>query len=620
MPSELSTRQPIPPDTGPALRLRLVQMRPVKGRPDENLARIRDEIAQADEASVLVFPETALTGYFIEGGVLEGARSVEDVAQGLGPTHPGSPDVVVGFYEHWRHGLFNSVAWFEPGPDSYRAVHVHRKLFLPTYGLFDEARFVAAGSRARAFDTRFGRVGLLICEDLWHSLPATILALDGAELLVVVSAAPARDFSARSSGVLAGDLDSSGRAGPGNVARWHRLARTTAEEHGIFVAVSQLVGSEGGKLLSGASVVVAPDGATLATGPLFDPGHADATLDGRRMLRTRAGAPLLFDLEQRLPVLQSELQRARAGRDDPDGDRHRDPGPASTPRRATLPPAADPGIDPDDPDLLALDLLHTEQALLHFIREEVRVRRGFERVVVGVSGGVDSAVSLMLACRALGPENVYGFRMPYASSSPESLEHAQWVFDRTGAHERTLDITPAVDGYLATHEPDADGLRRGNVMARMRMIALFDQSARLGALPLGTGNKSERLLGYYTWHADDAPPINPLGDLFKTQVWALARHLGVPEAIIDKPASADLVRGVHDEDELGIAYHRADPILHALLLGLTPAELEAGGFDPAEVEVVQRRLQSTHWKRELPTVALLSSTAIGEFYLRPVDY
>jgi NAD+ synthetase len=237
-----------------------------------------------------------------------------------------------------------------------------------------------------------------------------------------------------------------------------------------------------------------------------------------------------------------------------------------------------------------------------------------------VSGGVDSAVSLVLACRALGPENVYGFRMPYASSSSESLEHAQWVFDLTGAHERTLDITPAVDGYLATHEPDADGLRRGNVMARMRMIALFDQSARLRALPLGTGNKSERLLGYYTWHADDAPPINPLGDLFKTQVWALARHLGVPDGIIDKPASADLVRGVHDEDELGIAYHRADPILYWLLQGVSAAELEACGFEASEVDVVHRRLQSTHWKRELPTVAMLSSTAIGEFYLRPVDY
>jgi NAD+ synthase len=157
-------------------------------------------------------------------------------------------------------------------------------------------------------------------------------------------------------------------------------------------------------------------------------------------------------------------------------------------------------------------------------------------------------------------------------------------------------------------------------MARMRGVVLFDQSARLHALPLGTGNKSERLLGYFTWHADDSPPINPLGDLFKTQVWALARHLGVPDVIVEKPATADLVRGVTDEDELGISYQRADPILNWLLEGYAPDTLVRRGFDGSEVALVWRRLNSTHWKRELPSVAVLSSSAIGEFYLRPVDY
>ena len=177
-----------------------------------------------------------------------------------------------------------------------------------------------------------------------------------------------------------------------------------------------------------------------------------------------------------------------------------------------------------------------------------------------------------------------------------------------------------MDGYLTTHEPELSALRRGNLAARLRSVVLFDQSAKLEALPLGTGNKSERLLGYYTWHADDSPPINPLGDLFKTQVWQLARHLGVPAEIVDKPASADLVRGVHDEDELGISYHRADPILHWLLKRHNVESLVRLGFDRAEVETVWRRLSSTHWKRELPTVALLSESAIGESYLRPVDY
>src|SRR4029434_2356043 len=173
-----------------------------------------------------------------------------------------------------------------------------------------------------------------------------------------------------------------------------------------------------------------------------------------------------------------------------------------------------------------------------------------------------------------------GVRMPYRTSSKESLEHAQLVIDALGIDARTVDITPAVDGYLS-HEPDADHGRRGNVMARMRMIALFALAAKHRAIPLGTGNKTERLFGYFTWHADDSPPINPLGDLFKTQVWALARHLGVPEVIVTNPASADLITGQTDEGDFGISYAKADQILNWLLSGYTPHELVARGFDAA---------------------------------------
>jgi len=176
-----------------------------------------------------------------------------------------------------------------------------------------------------------------------------------------------------------------------------------------------------------------------------------------------------------------------------------------------------------------------------------------------------------------------------------------------------------VDGYLAS-EPDADPARRGNVMARERMIVLFDQSAKYRALPVGTGNKTERLLGYFTWHADDSPPINPLGDLFKTQVWELAKFLGVPDVIVSKPASADLIAGQTDEGDFGISYAEADKILNWLVSGYSPASLVTRGFDPDMVELVRKRLAGTHWKRKLPTVALLSPTGIGESYLRPVDY
>jgi NAD+ synthetase len=277
-----------------------------------------------------------------------------------------------------------------------------------------------------------------------------------------------------------------------------------------------------------------------------------------------------------------------------------------------------PPTGPSGPPPLDIDAELVTQWLVAFLREEF-ARRKFTKAVIGMSGGVDSAVTGYLAARALGPSNVVAVRMPYKTSSPESLAHAQLVIDALGVGSRTIDISTAVDGYLA-NEPDADPARRGNVMARMRMIVLFDLSAKYRALPVGTGNRTERLFGYFTWHADDSPAINPLGDLFKTQVWQLARHLGVPAVIVDKPASADLVQGQTDETDFGISYAKADDLLNWLLSGYQPEELVQRGYAAAEVEIVRQRLASTHWKRRLPTVAMLSPTAIGESYLRPVDY
>ncbi|MDE2572117.1 MAG: NAD+ synthase [bacterium] len=275
------------------------------------------------------------------------------------------------------------------------------------------------------------------------------------------------------------------------------------------------------------------------------------------------------------------------------------------------------GILPEEP--LAIDAALVERWLVRFLADELVRRRGIRTAVVGLSGGVDSAVTAYLCARALGPENLICVRMPYATSSRASLDHAAMVIADLGCRERTIEITGAVDGYLQ-FEPDADGRRRGNVMARTRMLVLFDLSQRYGGLPIGTGNKSERLLGYFTWHADDAPPLNPLGDLFKTQVWALARQLGVSREIVEKAPTADLVEGLTDEGELGITYQRADPILAYLLLGYRDQTLHRAGFTYAEVQLVRRRLESTHWKRHLPTTAMLTNTAINEFYLRPVDY
>ena len=275
-------------------------------------------------------------------------------------------------------------------------------------------------------------------------------------------------------------------------------------------------------------------------------------------------------------------------------------------------------VRPTEPSL-QIDPALTTRWLEAFLRDEMQARRGTSRAVIGLSGGVDSALVAYLCARALGPENVYAIRMPYRTSSPSSLDDAQRVIDALGIHAETIPISEAVDGYLS-HAPDADARRKGNVMARTRMLVLFDQSARRGALPVGTGNKTERLLGYFTWHADDTPPVNPIGDLFKTQVWALARWLGVPHEVVDKPPSADLEANQTDEADLGITYAKADGILNMILLGYSDHAIAARGYAPAEVKLVRRRVDGTHWKRHLPTTALVSGTAINEFYLRPVDF
>ena len=282
-----------------------------------------------------------------------------------------------------------------------------------------------------------------------------------------------------------------------------------------------------------------------------------------------------------------------------------------------LPIIEAPPLDPRA--ALTIDGAMTAKWLEAFLRDELIGRRTIGRAVLGLSGGIDSAVVAYLCARALGPQNVYAIRMPYKSSSADSLRDAQNVVDALGINVQTIEITAAVDGYLQ-YAPDADARRKGNVMARLRMLALFDQSAKLGALPIGTGNKTERLMGYFTWHADDTPPVNPIGDLFKTQVWALAHYLGVPVHVIDKPPSADLEADQTDEGDLGISYALADQILSLILLGYGEAAIERRGFSVDDVRLVRGRVDSTHWKRHLPTTALVSGTAINEFYLRPVDY
>lgn len=617
----------------PVLHFAIAQFRPRKGDVDGNVKRIGEILAQAaaldQPPDVVHFAETVLSGYFVEGGVRETATTAPELAIVLGAAYRAAGgsqaiDAIIGFYEQHEGTLHNSAAFLSfDAFGQASVVHIHRKNFLPTYGMFDEERFVERGFGIRAFDARWGRTAILVCEDAWHSLSGTIAALDGAQVVFVCAAAPARGMQAPADRRM-------GDSTPATVGRWERLMRDISEEHGVFASLANLVGSEGGKVFPGASLIMGPHGDIRARGPLWEEALVTAAIDLGDVARARADAPMLSDLRVALPTMRAELERVAGGAAGPVVTAAAPAAPApkaanakkSAPAKgavaAPLAVVRTGDASHGEPPPLEIDAPLVEGWLVAFLRDEFR-RRGFTEAVVGLSGGVDSAITATLAAKALGPEHVLAVRLPYRTSNPDSLAHAKLVIDQLGIHERTLDISAAVDGYLST-EPEANPARRGNVMARTRMIALFDLAAKHQALPLGTGNKSERLLGYFTWHADDSPPINPIGDLFKTQIWALARHLNVPDAIVSKPASADLIQGQTDEGDFGISYAKADVILNWLLNGWAPRELVSRGFNAEEVELVRARLDGTHWKRRLPTVALLSTAAIGESYLRPVDY
>jgi NAD+ synthase len=270
-------------------------------------------------------------------------------------------------------------------------------------------------------------------------------------------------------------------------------------------------------------------------------------------------------------------------------------------------------------DALAIDTDLVERILVGFLREEVR-KVGFERVVLGLSGGVDSALSAALAQRALGAENVVPVLMPYRTSSPQSEADALTVADSLGIKPEVVDISPQVDAYFDRF-PDADRGRRGNKMARERMSILYDMSWKHNALVVGTSNKTELLLGYGTIHGDMAHALNPLGDLYKTQVWAMARHMRLPSEVIEKPPSADLWEGQSDEEELGFQYAVVDVLLYYLVdARCTRAELREMGFEDAFVDEIGRRVRDSQYKRRPPLIAKLSARTIDREFRYPRDW
>ena len=266
--------------------------------------------------------------------------------------------------------------------------------------------------------------------------------------------------------------------------------------------------------------------------------------------------------------------------------------------------------------------INTELAtriLTGFIRDSI-TKAGMSRAVIGLSGGIDSAVSAYLSAEALGADNVLALRMPYKSSSASSMNDAEAVIEDLGLPHQTLPITDMAEPLIERF-PGMSKLRRGNIMARLRMITLYDQSMAWGGLVMGTSNKTEFLLGYSTIYGDSGVALHPIADLYKYQVRQLAAHLGVPRSIIDKPPSADLWVGQTDEEELGFTYDQADQVLMLLVdERFTVDEVAAEGFDSEFVDRIWERVKANHYKRTMPNVAKLSKRSIGHDFLYLRDY
>jgi NAD+ synthase len=268
------------------------------------------------------------------------------------------------------------------------------------------------------------------------------------------------------------------------------------------------------------------------------------------------------------------------------------------------------------PAELAIDAGVARRVIVEFIRGQLR-QAGFEKLVLGLSGGIDSALVAYLSAEAIGADRLLCVLMPYRTSSEASLVDARSVVDALGCASEVVDISPMVDAYFAT-DPDATPLRRGNYMARQRMAVLYDRSVTWGGLVVGTGNKTESLIGYTTLFGDSACAFNPIGDLYKSQVRQVSHDIGVPEAIIRKAPSADLWPGQTDETEAGFSYPQLDRLLFWRIdKRRSVDEVVALGFDRAMIERVDRMVAGAEFKRQVPPIAKLGPRTAGVDYLYP---
>jgi NAD+ synthase len=276
-------------------------------------------------------------------------------------------------------------------------------------------------------------------------------------------------------------------------------------------------------------------------------------------------------------------------------------------------------INPSSSNPLLLNTAQTLKVIEIFLRDEMH-RIGFAKAIIGLSGGIDSALSTYLAVRALGKENVHCVMMPYTTSSPESLSDAKKIVNELGVSSEIVDISPMADAYFASNA-NMDNVQKGNVFARLRMIVLYDKSRSLHGLVIGTSNKTEWLLGYTTQFGDSASAINPIGDLYKTQIRELSHFLSIPKSILEKAPSADLWSGQTDENEMGITYDEVDLFLYYMIdCRESDDELIARGYKEEYIAKIKGMIRRSQFKRMPPLIAKISPRTVNIDFRYPRDW
>jgi NAD+ synthase (glutamine-hydrolysing) len=568
------------------VRLALAQINPIVGDLDGNRALILDQLeaARAGGSDLVVFPELAVTGYPPEDLLLR-PGFVRAAEESLGKIAAATRGIValVGA-PHYDRDLFNACAVCVDG----EVEAIVRKRFLPNYGVFDEDRYFAPGRDLYLFEHGRTLVGITICEDMWQpGPPATDLALAGAELLVNISASPFHI---------------------GRDVEREEMLRTRARDNLCFVAFCNTVGGQDELIFDGHSLVLDDEGTVLARAPGFEPALLVVDVEpsgviGRRLtdVRRRALARDREGREPRASVIQI--------------------GEPAEPRNGSPPT---PAIAPFSGELEQMRLA-LELGLSDYVR-----KNGFSDVVVGVSGGIDSALTAAIAVEALGPEHVHCVSMPSRYSSEGTRTDARRLAESLGCPFRELPIGSIVEAFdaqladvFAGHEPD---LAEENLQARVRGVLLMALSNKFGWLLVATGNKSELSVGYATLYGDMAGGFALLKDVFKTDVFRLARHLNeragrelIPQSIIDRAPSAELRADQLDEDSLP-PYPALDRVLEAYIEeDRSRDELGEDGFDADVVERAVAMIDRAEYKRrQAPPGVRLRPKAFGRDRRTPI--